>query len=163
MIRRARLLLTAGLSIAMASLTALPADAAVPTVIQRSSGSAFVEAYDGWGSYFYVRLTGTISFGSRTFTGAVTGGGALDTFGEVWDLNASPGSLQQLHARCRLDDGASAYFLGIPLVELLVCTGHVDDGPLRTTVLSLVLPDVATFDPYHGGQFAYRWNGTYEG
>jgi hypothetical protein len=145
-------------ALALVSAAALPSHAAQPTLLTRSQGTVearFVQYTSDSVSFLF---SGTISFGDRTFTGTA-GGGRL--VGEpTFTMNGQSPDGNVVTATCR-DEDAIDLGLDAPTAAVLTCTGSVAGGPVRTTVLDVVLPQHDPSVPYHGQGVTY--DGTYVG
>jgi hypothetical protein len=153
--RRAALVLGGLLLVA----SAVPADAKA-TLVKRSTGTVEAHSYSYSTSSVSFVLTGSISFGNRTFKGTASGGAS-------WFYGSSEPPFQlhgsapdgDLDAICL--DRAGMYD-ATPTAGYLQCTGHVGDGATTTTRLVVALPE-ASGGPgqYHG--YAYDYSGVFAG
>jgi hypothetical protein len=137
---------------AIALVGGVPAGA-TPTVVGRSSGTAFASGYwEPSDCYYGFALTGSISFGSRTFQG--TARASVDF--NCWEDPEPPLELTgtspdgDLYAVCidkvyLYPDQATAGTLN--------CTGHIGDGPTKLTRIAVALPDVEY--GLHGQSYSY--------
>jgi hypothetical protein len=150
--RRAHLVVAA--AVLSAAVTAVPADAKA-TLVARSAGT--VEAYEFiYSTYSYgYSLTGSVSFGNRTFDGTASGGyGVYCCDGSVPEPFALHGSSPDGDLDATCTDHVGLY-MGTPTAGYLQCTGHIGDGGTTTTRLVIALPVAQENPTQHGSSYGY--------
>jgi hypothetical protein len=157
-VRRAVLVLC-GLALVV---SALPADAAKPTVLKRSSGTVLANWVNNAPGSEEFSFEGTFSFGRETYSGGAYYNSRFDRGLHLgsWD-GPTVATCTVTHTPGINDDsGLEPDNNASPAAGVIRCTGHLSVGADSTTTLVMALTDGV----YWGRQYSrFFYRGTYTG